>query len=569
MTAGTRLDERDATTRPAARAAAPPADPGTTAAPPDAGDPPARSGSGASAVGPRLLLAVLVALVVGAALVLRLGLVGGHAIGAADNGDANRLYCLAQLVPDTTDHAAPGHNVAVTEYRTGGPACGPAASLTSAGLVLRATVGVATALDGTPRAPDGSTRFSLEWLGAVYVALFAAAAGLAAFASTAGRRVRRSGPVLLAVLAPPLVPLLVVGWWSRFLVSAFGEPAGLLGAAWLAWGLLAVAVTRPADRLARLAALGLVAAGGVVAATAKPGFLPVGLAALAACVAVTVGTGRRRRVPGLVAAVLAIALAASPVLAALQAQDEAYAKVNAHNLAFTAVLPEAGPSATAPLGLRPEAWRESGQHFYLDGGRSVPDWDRTVGARPHELRSAAMHFVAEHPRVLARMAHRGLVATLRPQIPYLASATAGARTVDGVVARLPPVPEGAQTMGPMFVYLDGLPGRWVPPAVVAAALLAGALTLVPARRRGRAAAAATDTAVGLARVAAVLAVTGVGVVLLAVLGDGYCELAKHVWLGSYALVVTGTTLLVAAAAAAAGVVRARRSHPPAPADRPG
>jgi hypothetical protein len=540
MTAGTTLDGRDA-------ASAPVADPGGAD---DAA--PAPSGNG-----PRLLVAVLVALLVGAALVVRLGLVVGDPIGAADNGDANRLYCLAELVPDATDRAAPGHGVVVTEYRTGGDPCGPAASLTSAGLVLQATVAAGTALDGTPHAPDGSTRFSLEWLAAVYVGLLAAGAGVAAFAATAGRRVRRSVPVLLAVVAPPLAPLVLVPWWSRFLVSMFGEPAGLLGTAWVGWGLLALAVTRPADRLARVAGLGLVALGGVTAATAKPGFLPVGAAAVVACLLVAVGTRRGwRRVPGLLAAVLAVAVAVTPVLSALRAQDEAYDKVNAHNLAFTAVLPEAGPAATGPLGLRPEAFAEAGQHFYLDGGRSVPDWQATVGDRPHELRSAAVRYVAEHPVVLARMVHRGLVSTLRPQIPYLATQAAGPRTVDGVEVVIPPAPEGSQYMGVMFRYLDGLPGRWVPPTVVALALLAGALTLVPARRRP---AALTPTVVGVLRVAALLGLTGVGVVLVAVLGDGYCEIAKHVWLGSYALVVTGLTLLAGVGAAGPAWAARRRT----------
>ncbi|MDL5160017.1 hypothetical protein [Actinomycetospora termitidis] len=499
-----------------------------------------------SAVAARVLLAASVALLLAGGLVLRLGLVGGDAIGAADNGDAGRLYCVAHLVPDTTDRTAPGHGVAITEYRTGGPGCSRDTAITSAGLVLQATVAVATALDPTPAAPDGSTRFSLEWLGAAYVALLVVGAGAAAFTATQGRRLGRSVPALLLVIGVPAAPLLVVPWWSRFLVSSFSEAAGLVGIVWTAWGLLALALTRPTARGTRVIGLGLVAIGGIVAVTAKPGFLPVGLAAVVACLLVTVGTTPwRRRVPGVLAAVLVVGISAAPVLGGLRAQNASYAWVNAHNLAFTAVLPEAGPSATGPLGLHPDAWGQSGQHFYLDGGRSVRDWQATVGDRSDELRTDALRFVARHPVVLARMVHRGLVATLRPQIPYLASATGGARTVDGTVADAPPVPEGSQTMGPMFVYLDGLPGRWVPPTVVALALLAGASTLVPAARRRL-----PPTAVGLARVSSLLAVTGVGVVVVAVLGDGYCELAKHVWLGSYALVLTGGVLTAAVVATA-------------------
>lgn len=501
----------------------------------------------------RLVVAVAVTLLVGAGLVARLGLVGGDAIGAADNGDAIRLYCVADLVPDTDDRAAPGHGVAVTEYRTGGPGCWRDSPITSAGLLLQATVAVGTALDATPPAADGSTRFSFEWLAAVYVALFALGAGVATFAVTAGRRARALAPVVLTVVGPPLAPLLLVPWWSRFLVSSFGEAAGLLGATWMAWGLLTVALTRPTQRATRLTAIALVALGGLVAATAKPGFLPVGLVAVTVCAVVAVGVRPyRRRVPGLVAAVLAVTVAAVPVLSSIRAQDEAYAVVNAHNLAFTAVLPEAGPAATTPLGLRPEAFAQSGQHFYLDGGRSIPAWDETVGQRPEELRTAARVFVAEHPLVLARMVHRGLLATLRPQIPYLATETGGARTVSGTIPR-PAYPEGSQTMGTTFVYLDGLPGRWVPPTVLALAVLAALLTVVlPRRVRGS---PRWGAAVGLAQVAGVLAVTALGVVLLAVLGDGYCELAKHVWLGSYALVVGGTVLVLAGVAGARAAAR--------------
>ena len=515
--------------------------------------------------GSRLLLAVGVALLVGAGLLARLGLVGGDAIGAADNGDAIRLYCVADLVPDTSDRAAPGHGVAVTEYRTGGPGCPREAPTTSAGLLLQATVAVTTALDATPPAPDGSDRFSLEWLAAVYVGLLAAGAGVAALAATsapslAGRRARRLAPVLLAVVVPPLIPLLAVPWWSRFLVSSFSESAGLLGAAWMAWGLLTVAVTRPTDRGARAAALGLIALGGVVAATAKPGFLPVGLVAVAGCAVVTVGTRPWwRRAPGLAVALLAVALAVAaralgdrgPGRGLRQGQRP---QPRVHRRTPRVGAGGHGRARPAPRGVpagRPALLpRRRPQRAGLGGdGRA---------RRPDELRSAARLWVAEHPLVLARMVHRGLVATLRPHIPYLASETGGPRTVGGEIPR-PAYPEGSQLMGPTFVYFDGLPGRWVPPTVLVLALLAAALALI-ASRVPRLSAATTPTARGLALTAGALAVTALGIVLVAVLGDGYCELAKHVWLGSYALVVAAATLVASGVAAGAGRLAARRDR---------
>jgi hypothetical protein len=513
---------------------------------------------------PRLLLAVGIALVVIAGLVGRLGLVGDGAVGAADNADGARLFCIVGLVPDATDGVASGHGVVVTEFRTGGPPCRVPAPLTSAGVVLEATVALAPRLDGSV-APDGTTRFSLEWLAGVYALLFGLGAGVATWAVAGARAPRRVGRVLLVVV-PPLVPLLAVPWWARFLVSTFGEPAGLLGAAWVAWGLLAVALTRAPDRVARVTALGLVVAGGLVVVTAKPGFLPVGVAAAAACACVTVGVRRWwRRVPGLVAALVAVGLAASPVLAGIAYQDELYVVPNTHDLVFTAILPESGPGPLPALGLPLEDWRAAGEHYYLEGGRDVAGWDETPGPRTTAIRAAARHWVATHPALAAAMVRRGLDATLRPQVPYLASRTVGARTVSGMVP-VPPAPEGAQHMAVTFAFLDGLPGRGLPPAVVVVGLFAAASTVLLPRAARRLGAAR-----GLLRAAGVLAAAAVGTVLLATLGDGYVELAKHVWLASYLLVVTGTVLVGALAVALVRFGRTSASAaPPTPTSlRPG
>jgi hypothetical protein len=518
---------------------------GTVDAPPSPSAPPL-PGPRTLRPATRLLLAVVVALLVAAGLVGRLGLVGEDGIGAADNADGARLFCVVGLVPDAADGVASGHGVVVTEFRTGGPGCRVPAPVTSARVVLEATVALAARLDRSSPAPDGTTRFSLEWLAGAYAVLFGLGAGLATWA-VAGARVRRRVGRVLLVVVPPLVPLLAVPWWARFLVSAYGEPAGLLGAAWLAWGLLAVALTPARDRAARATALALVVLGGVVAVTAKPGFLPVGVVTVAACACVTVGVRRWwRRIPGLVAAVVVVALALSPVLAGLRYQDELYEVPNTHDLVFTAILPESGPAPLPALGLPTAASRASGEHYYLMGGRDVPGWDETPGPRTTAIRAAARRWVAEHPALAAAMVRRGLDATLRPQVRYLASATAGPRTVSGSLP-VGPAPEGSQHMAVTFAWLDGLPGRGLPPAVVVIALLAAASTvLLP--RLGRRLGAVR----GLLRAAGVLAAAAVGTVLLATLGDGYVELAKHVWLASYLLVVTGTVLV---GALATGLVR--------------
>jgi hypothetical protein len=231
---------------------------------------------------------------------------------------------------------------------------------------------------------------------------------------------------------------------------------------------------------------------------------------------------------------------------------------NTHDLVFTAILPESGPEPLPALGLPPEAFRASGEHYYLFQGRNVPGWDETPGPRTLEIRSAARRYVAEHPVLLARMVHRGLIATLRPQIPYLVSTTAGDRTVD-VSLPVADTPEGAQRMGITFAFFDGLPGRPLPPLVVGVALLGAAATVLFPRASRRLGAGR-----GLLRVAGVLALGALGTVVLAVLGDGYVELAKHVWLASYLLVVTATLLVAAVVLAGVAAVR-RRSRAGAPA----
>ena len=67
------------------------------------------------------------------------------------------------------------------------------------------------------------------------------------------------------------------------------------------------------------------------------------------------------------------------------------------------------------------------------------------------------------------------------------------------------------------------------------------------------------------------AITALGLVGMAVLGDGYFEIFKHVWLAAYLLVVTALSLLGALVAGTQVLARrlgTRTVHPGMPVARP-
>jgi hypothetical protein len=468
---------------------------------------------------------------------LRVPLLGGGLIGVGDNGDAYRLFCTAGLTPDTPSRFALWRGVVVTAFTSGATPCTAAPS--SSATLLRLVV---------PEGPDLWSLTSYAWLLAGLAAL---GVGLGAAALASVR------PARAALVAIPLLPLLVVSWWTRFLVSLYAEPTALVATVWVVTGLLVVSGTRPTDRGPRVVALGLLALGGLVAATAKPGFVPVGGVAALCCALVVVRAPHARRpvrvLARLVGPLVALALvagAATPVAEALAGQERSYGAVNAHNLVFTALMPEIGPGTVASaVGLPPAAEAHSGEGFYWAGGLDVPGWATAVGDRPEQAAATAHALLAAHPGALATMVGHGLTATMRPQLPYLPSAPRGTapehfegRTV---------YPEA----GPQTVLLDGwlagIGAGWLPLVTVLAALTAGAATLLPRARR------ADPLAVGLVRAAAGCALLGLGVVTLAVLGDGYYELSKHVWLGSYLVLLSGLAGVAAAVVGTTGRFRRR------------
>lgn len=457
--------------------------------------------------------AVAVASGLGALLVVVavLGLPSGPA-GVGDNGDGYRLYCGAGLVPATVDGQANWRGGVVLDFATGRPAC-PDPVVSSALPLLE--------LAGLGAGPV----WSLSRLGLLYALAVGVATGVAVAAL--GRR--------SAVLLPALVPLAGTTF-SRFFVSTYSEPAGLLGACVLLLGAGVLAVTGPRDRVERITGLLLTAGGGVLAATAKPSYAPLLLVAVVACAAVALrvrggqGGGWRDRVAGPLAAALAVVLAVGPVAAAVGWQDRNYPVVNAHNLVFTLVLPEVGVAALGPLGLPPAAAGAAGRAYYPEGANGYPGSD-VVAADPAGVRAAAHGLLLAHPGAVVTAVGVGLTATLGAGLGYLPADPLSPGSVPPVLGST--VGEQGADRAQLTGWLAGLPVPWLPAAVALAGIVAGLLT------RGRGGALGAFGAV-----AGLAAVSAVGLVVVAVLGDGYFEIAKHVWLSAYLLAATAVALVL-------------------------
>jgi hypothetical protein len=467
----------------------------------------------------RALVAVACGALALLAVALSLGLPGAP-VGAGDNGDGSRLYCGAGLAPRTPDGRSNWKGGVVIAFATDAPACSDPIVSSALPVLRLATVG------------SGAT-FSLTRLGLLYAAAVGAGTAVAAWAVGPRTRLLALGPALVPLLGPT---------FTRFFVSTFSEPAGLLGACLLVLGASAIAVTARTERPARAAGLLLVAVGGLVAATAKASYLPLLVVALAVCAGTAVSVGdraRRGRLVGLATAAALALAAAAPVVAGLAWQQRHFAAVNTHNLVFTTVLPEVGATATGPLGEPPTATAAAGRAYYPAGPDGVPGSD-VVAADPAAVRAAAYRVLLTHPAAAVDALGLGFTATLGARLDYLPSAALGASSVAPALGTT--VGEQGAYGEQLRAWLAGLALPWLPALVAAGGVLLGALTL----RRG------TPLVRALGRIAALGALSAVGLVAAAVLGDGYFEIAKHVWLAAYLLEVT------AVAAVLAGLVAAGR-----------
>lgn len=453
---------------------------------------------------------------------LSLGLPSGPS-GAADNGDGQRLYCGAGLVPATPDGRSNWKGGVVLDFAADGAVCADPIPSSALAVLRMATAGA------------GPT-WSLSRLGLLY----ALAVGLAT-AVAVGAAGRRS-----AVLLPAVVPLVGVTF-SRFFVSTYSEPAGLLGACVLCLGAGVVAVTGPAERAGRATGLLMVAGGGLLAGTAKTSYAPLLLVGVAVCALTAFRLGPRRGwrdcVVGPAVAVVGTLLAVAPIVASVQWQQRNYAVINTHNLVFTLVLPEIGDAALAPLGLPPAAASSAGRAYYPEGANGYPG-SEVVAAQPAQVRAAAHRLLLTHPLDAVAAVGVGMTATLGAGLDYLPSAPLRPGTVAPALGTT--VGEQGADRAQLLGWLAGLPVPWLPTVVALAGVVVGLLT------RGR-----TTVVSGLGRIAATSAVSAVGLVVVAVVGDGYFEIAKHVWLAAYLLAVTAAAVVLAGLAGLAGRIGSR------------
>ncbi|WP_020673060.1 hypothetical protein [Amycolatopsis nigrescens] len=458
-------------------------------------------------------IAAAIAAVAALGLALVLGLVIGSPTGAGDNGDGYRLYCSAGLIPATPDHNASFRGGVVLDFDRAAPCHEPQPS--SAAVLFKAVA-------------NGDSPFSLTEVGWLYVLLVFVVTLLAAWALQA------RGPRRLLFLIPPLVPLLEPDF-ARLFISTFAEPTGLFGAYTLLCGVAVIAATEVDDGFERLSALVLAAAGGVVGGLAKIGYLPLFVLAVLVCAVTGARAGHGRwwsgRIFGPAIAVLLVLEIIAPVRANLGWQERTFAEVNAVNLVYTLGLVEM-PGSAPGLGLPAEAQQSAGYAYFPKGPDKLIGADAVL-ADPSGVKEKVWGMLLDQPFVLAHAVGTGLQATYGRGLPYLADepwtpAAVQPRGTGRVSGAMGGDPETFRQ------WLDGMSLPWWPSLLVLLGLVAAVVSL---RRRRR-----WTTRYGV--VAGVATAGALGIAVMAVAGDGYYEIAKHVWLAAYLLDVAVLSLAV-------------------------
>lgn len=471
----------------------------------------------------RIIVAAVLGIVVAASIATILGLWTSHPIGAGDNGDGHRLFCGAGLIPATPDQKANWQGGVVLEFTHGAACADPMPSSTL--MVLEA-------------AAAGQDPFNLTRLGWIYASMTGLIAAVSGWAVT-----KHSWAALIVVLVP-LLPLATPDF-TRFFVSTFSEPTGLVGTVALLSGIAVAGSTQRTDIVERSMALLLITSGALLSATAKLAFTPLLVVAGVACLAICVGVTRwRRHLAGAAALVVLLATALGPLIGLAGWQDRVYHGVNAFNLVYTVVLVEV-PRSAKTLGLPAAAQGYAGNAYFPNGPQGAPGGPGII-ANDAQFRNRSWTILAQHPRALLRVFSVGLGATESRAINYLPQQPwPPAEPVNLTKADV-----GAQGADPATfkAWRDSVQPPWKPWAISVTALLAAGLILVTRRRLS-----------ALLALAALSAAGALGIVLLAILGDGYFEIVKHVWLAAYLLDVA---LLALVAEVARQFLDRRKSRKP-------
>ena len=360
--------------------------------------------------GRRPVVAVVAAAVAMVVVALSLGLVGTP-VGVADNGDGARLYCGAGLVPRTPDGRSNWQGGVVLDFTTGAPAC-PDPIASAALPVLRlATVG------------SGPT-WSLTRLGVLYALAVGVLTGLAAWAVGPGIR--------LLALVPALVPL-VGPTFTRFFLSTFSEPAGLLGAYALCLGAAVVAVTGRAERSGAGRRAGARGGGGLARGDGQGVVRPVAR-----------GGARRRRGHGGGASGAGCRSRGGGGAGAggrsrrwWRACSGSSATSPRSTRTTSSTRPCCPTSARRRAGPARAAARGAGRRGprLLPGRRRGVPGAEVVAADPAGARRAAYEVLLAHPGAAVGAIGRGLTATLGADLSYLPSAPVTAASVPPCSAR--------------------------------------------------------------------------------------------------------------------------------------
>jgi hypothetical protein len=438
--------------------------------------------------------ATVTCLVTGLAL---LQLFFGPDLGLADNGDGRRVLCAADLQPAPLDTAF------VDVVYAFAPLTDPSAGFcdqdnlrfSSSQVVLVHAVRLADEL-------VSGAGLDLRLVGAAAAGSTGLAIGLL-YLLLPGRRLGR----LTASVGVAAVVLDVA--YAHYWSTAYSETAGFLGLLWtgvaLAWtgrrGL------RPLPVLATVLAAAFMA-------TAKSQLAPLAGIVLVLLVVRWLTTGgqsadRARRL-GLVA-VAGVALLGTAA-AQLAYQGPEFHRANIHNLTLYTLLPLTDDPAQAmrDLGQDPALARYAGSTAFDSGAFADPGYP---GFTESMSRLTVARYLLEHPGIAVEMVQRGLEQATQPRTPYLAEVPI-ADQVDGTAATgrwdLPSrVLEHLEPVAPVFF-----------PVVWLALLAWGVLLLARPSMRERG-----SPAWGLPLL--LCAGGAVAQVAVALVGDGFYELAKH------------------------------------------